>query len=223
MAEAEARCRRALVILVSLASLLAACAPAVRAPSVPAAGPPEWRPGDRWTYEWKSGGDAGTKAVEVVEVREVNGVSYYVVKIGDMEHFYTRDLHWAGSARDSRVEARVTPPHPWFLWPLEVGRRWEHRGLFEERGARQQHADVFAVMAAETVEVPAGRFAAVKVVREGTRTDSDQYWFAPEVRWYVKWIGRRGDVRFEEQLREYQAAPRLIPRSGPPTPASKTN
>jgi hypothetical protein len=85
-----------------------------------------------------------------------------------------------------------------------------------------QHNDSFAVIAAETVEVPAGRFRALKVVRETDRRDSDLYWYAPEVRWYVKWIGRRRDTQFEEQLREYRMAPRLIPESAPGTPSLKT-
>jgi hypothetical protein len=55
------------------------------------------------------------------------------------------------------------------------------------------------------------------VVRETDRRDFDEYWYAPEVRWYVRWTGNRGDVRFEERLREYSAAPRLIPASAPPS------
>jgi len=43
------------------------------------------------------------------------------------------------------------------------------------------------------------------------RRDSDQYWYAPDVGFYVKWIGRRGESQFEEQLREYHRAPRLTP------------
>ena len=50
------------------------------------------------------------------------------------------------------------------------------------------------VVAAEAVAVPAGRFNAWKIVRETERRDSDQYWYAPDVRFYVKWIGRRGDT-----------------------------
>jgi hypothetical protein len=216
-----ARCGLVLILLGCLAGL-SACVPAVRPSVVQASAPPEWRPGDRWIYEWTSGSDAGTKTAEVAEIREVNELPYYVIKIGGTDHFYTRDLHWAGAARDSRVEARMTPPQPWFLWPLEVGRRWEHRGLYEQPGTRHEQANTFAVVAVERVEVPAGQFAAVKIVREGTGADTDQYWFVPEIRWYIKWIGRRGDVQFEERLREYHAAPRLIPESVPGSSESKT-
>ena len=173
--------------------------------------PPDWRPGDRWVYDWTSGSHTGTKTVEVVEIKEVNQVRYYVVRVGDSDQYYTLDFRWSGMVRDSRVEARMTPPQPWFIWPLEVGSQWVHRGLYEELDGKKEHEETFAVVASETVEVPAGRFPALKVVREATTRDSDQYWFAPQVRWYVRWIGRRGEFQFEERLREYHRGSSLIP------------
>jgi hypothetical protein len=180
------------------------------------ASPPQWRPGDRWVYEWKSGSESGTKTMEVLEIREVKGVEYYVVRLGDVNHYYTRDLRWAAAIRDSTVEARMVPPHPWYSWPLEVGHRWVHRGTWEDRGVTRPSNDTFAVVAVETIDVPSGKFQALKVAREGSGQGLDEYWYVPAVRSYARWIGRRGDVTFEERLREYQPAPRLIPdASGP--------
>ena len=67
------------------------------------------------------------------------------------------------------------------------------------------------------VEVPAGRFNALKVVHESDRGDRNEYWYAPEIRSYVKWIWRRDGSRTEEQLREYRAAPRPQRHRGPVT------
>lgn len=184
--------------------------------------PPEWRPGDRWVYDWTSGTRSGTKTAEVLEITEVNKIRYYVLRIGEVDHYYTPAFRWSGSVRESRVEARMVPPQPWLTWPLAVGSRWVHNGVYEERDTKKEQNDRFAVVAAETVEVPAGRFHAFKVVREGNRQESDQYWYAPEVRWYVRWVGRRGETQFEERLREYHAAPRLIPESAPESQPSKT-
>ena len=189
--------------------------PAPVAALVTAGSAPEWRPGDRWVYGWTSGSDTGSKTVEVLEIREISNVSYYLVRVGDLVHFYTRELQWAGTMREQKVESRMSPPQPWFVWPLEVGRRWTQRATYEDANGKTEVADRFSVAATETVEVPAGRFSAVKVVRETDRRDIDEYWYAPEVRFYVKWIGRRGDTQFEEQLREYRQAPRLVP--GPPS------
>lgn len=207
---------------------LGACAkreiepPAVALPPIARVSlPADWRPGDRWVYDWISGSATGTKTVEVLEIKEVNEVRYYVVAVGDMEHYYTLDFSWSGSVRDSKVQARMVPPQPWFVWPLEVGRRWGHRGVYEAKEEKKEQDDAFAVVAAETVEVPAGRFPTLKVVREASNRDTDEYWYSPEVRWYVKWIGRRGKVKFEEWLREYHRAPHLIPESAPIKPPSK--
>lgn len=208
--------------LVACAARDTATAPAPPPPIVRANARPEWRPGDRWVYDWTSGTNTGTKTVEVLEIREVNKIRYYVVRVGDSEQYFTLDFRWSGISRDLRIEARMIPPQPWFIWPLEVGSRWVHRGVYEGLEKNRKVSDTFAVVAAETVEVPAGRFPALKVVREGSSRDSDQYWFAPEVRWYVRWIGHRGGVQFEERLREYHMAPRLIPESAPVKPPTQT-
>jgi hypothetical protein len=198
---------------------VAAPAPVDRLLSVPS--PPEWRPGDRWTYDLTSGNDRGAKTMEVIEVREIANVPYYVVRLGDIDHYYTRNLNWAAATRDSKVEARMTPPHQGFVWPLEVGKRWTYQGVWQDENSRRDVSDRFAVVAVETVEVLAGRFEALKIVREGSTPGSDEYWFAPAVRSYVRWAGRRGDVQFEERLREYRPAPRLTPERNVPGPSSK--
>jgi len=225
------RSRHALGLAGLVALLLSGCVAPAGPAAVPAApqqepitasAPPVWRPGDRWVYTWTSGQTSGTKNVEVLEIREINTVSFYLVKVGEVEQFYTKDLRWAGSMRDGKVQSRMTPPQPWFVWPLEVGRQWTHRGSFEDATGKGAHNDSSSVVGAEVVEVPAGRFSALKVVRETDSRDSDQYWYAPEVRFYVKWVGRRGDTQFEEDLREYRPAQRLIPGPATSAPPSTT-
>ncbi len=181
---------------------------------------PEWRPGDQWTYGWTAEARTGTKVVEVLDSREIGGVFYYAARNGDVDHLFTRDLQWAGALRDGRVEIRMVPPLPWFVWPLETGRRWSHRATYQDPNGARQRDDSFAVIGEEWVEVPAGRFRTLKVVREGSDRDSDEYWYASEVRFYVKWIGRRGNTQFQELLQSYRAVTRLIPPPGVPAPPS---
>ncbi len=197
-----------------------AVVPAAQANPPAVAAPPEWRPGDQWTYGWTAGTRTGIKVVEVVESREIGGAPYYVARVGELDHLYTPDLRWAGALRDGRVEIRMVPPQPWFVWPLQAGLRWTHRGSYQDpRGTRQRN-DSFAVVGEESVEVPAGRFRAFKVAREGSDRDTDEYWYAPEVRFYVKWVGRRDDTEFEERLQSYRAGARLIPPPGVPASPS---
>jgi len=222
------RSRHGLGLAGLVALLLSGCvtptgpAAAPQQEPITASAPPEWRPGDQWVYTWTSGQTSGTKSVEVLEILEINTVSFYLVKVGEAEQFYTKDLRWAGSMRDGKVQSRMTPPQPWFVWPLEVGRQWTHRGTHENVTGKGAYNDSFSVVGAEVVEVPAGRFSTLKVARETDSRDSDQYWYAPEVRFYVKWVGRRGDAQFEEYLREYRPAQRLIPGPAPSRPPSTT-
>ena len=169
---------------------------------------PDWRPGDRWVFEWSSGEQSGTKTVEIRGIQEVNGVTYFVARQDEVDMYYTRDLHWAAAVSRTKVEARIAPPQPWFVWPLRVGREWSYLGTYEDRNGKTQRKDRFVVLVGERVEVPAGQFETLKIIRDGTQDDSDEYWYAPEVRGYVRWIGRRGNVSFEERLREYRAGPR---------------
>ena len=212
---------RALTLLIAVSGCAASVdGPAASSPAAPAArasaAPPEWRVGDRWTYGWTLGAESGTKTVEVVELRKWNEVTYYLVRIGDVTHLYTPELQWAGTMREERVESRMTPPLPWFSWPLARDRRWTHQATYEQAGApKQLVTQRFSVTDSEPVEVPAGRFPVVKVVRETDRGDVDEYWYAPDVGFYVKWVGRRGEQRFEEQLREYHRS------SDVPSPATR--
>ena len=85
----------ALVFLTALAVLQSGCtagapaansrAPAARSLPTSLAGPPEWKTGDRWNFSWTSGTESGTKTLEIVEVREVNQVRYYVMR-GDTDY-----------------------------------------------------------------------------------------------------------------------------------------
>jgi len=195
---------------------------AAKSRSTRAATAPTWAPGDRWTYAWTSGKDGGRKTVEVREIRELNGALYYVVRNAGADHYWTRDIHWVGTVRDSKPETRMDPPEPWFSWPLEPGRQWQHRGEFAQAdGKRSVAEDVFVVVGTEAVEVPAGTFQAFRITRTGRGGDTDEYWYVPEVRSYARWIGRRLDgqgnvIQFEERLAEYRAAPTLPPPGEPP-------
>ena len=179
------------------------------APSVPdEAAVPEWRVGDTWIYEWTAGKDQGTRSVKVSDVTTLNGVTYYVLDTGETtQHYYTKDLHFAAGVQASRVVARMVPPQAWFVWPLRPAAQWRYQGTYEAKDTRKQN-DVFTVVGIEQVTVAAGAFRTFKIMRQSSGGDVDQYWYAPAVRWYVRWSGRRGELQFDEQLRTYAAAPR---------------
>jgi hypothetical protein len=175
---------------------------------VTATSPPRWRPGDRWVYEFIAGSQTATKTIEVARTEAVAGVTYYVANLGEIQEYFTRDIHWAASVRNSKVEARMVPPQPWYVWPLESGRRWTHRAVFEGPQGQREQVHRFSVIGSEVVEVPAGQFPALKILREADEDQSDQYWYSPQVGSHVRWVGARGQLQFEERLREYAFAER---------------
>ena len=174
----------------------------------PGAARPVWSAGDRWVHTWSAGTEKGVKTAEARGLREVRGVQYQVLRMGAIDIYFTADLHWAwaASVAESRVTARAVPPLPWFKWPLQAGGRWEYQGTLEDQKHKESFRDSYKILGVESVAVPAGTFQAFKIVREAESVIADQYWYAPDVRWYVKWVGRRGKEEFEEVLQEYRPA-----------------
>jgi len=206
-----------LAVLLAILSL-ASCAPAPPPPRLTATAP-EWRVGDRWRHTWRAGTEQGTKTSEVLSVREVGGVPFYVLRVDTVARYYTFNLHWAANEVESRVAARAQPPQPWFTWPLEVGKQWNYQGTYEDQEGKGRLNETYSVIAMEPVEVPAGKFSAFKLSRQGAPGSTDEYWYAPEVRWYVKWLGRRGNETFDEVLLDFvpgPTPPRSPPAGGPP-------
>jgi hypothetical protein len=200
--------------------LLASCA-SVRAPEdeakkEPGVLRPVWRAGDRWVYAWTAGISKGTKTSEVTAQQDLGGVQYNVLRMGTADLYYTLELHWAASVVASKVVARATPPQPWFNWPLEVGKRWEYQGAYEDQERKDRVRESYRVIGVEQVVVPVGTFQAFKIVREVNGSIVDEYWYAPDVRWYVKWVGRRGKDEFQEVLQQYGTAPQTGAPGVPP-------
>jgi len=179
---------------------------------------PVWRAGDKWVHAWTAGAEKGIKTSEARGLREVMGVQYQVVRMEPLDVYFTVDLQWTwvASVAESRVTARAVPPLPWFTWPLEVGRRWEYQGILEDQQHKDSLRDSYKVVSVESVTVPAGTFRAFKIVREANGSIMDEYWYAPDVRWYVKWVGHRGKDEFQEVLQEYVPAP----QTGAPAPSA---
>ncbi len=216
---AEQALRRGTLGLLSLACLvvgffLASCGsvnpPPENKPLTQAASVrPTWRAGDRWLHAWSTGAEKGIKESEVLGLQEVRGVQYFVVRMGPVNAYFTMDLHWAwaATAAESRVTSRAIPPLPWFNWPLEIGKRWVYQGVLEDQEGKDRLQDTYRVVSMEEVTVPAGTFLAFRIVHEAGSSIVDQYWYAPNVRWYVKWLGRRGNDEFQEVLEQYLPAP----------------
>ncbi len=168
---------RCLAVLVSLTSLLGACARRVdTAPSAPQASLEAYYPlavGNRWTYAVNGAAD---KQVEVAILKEEGG--------------YFHDSQGARFAHDA-FGLRDGDKRYLLRGPLEVGRSWT--SIVSVSSTERYRITATGV----PCEVPAGSFQDCVQVEARTRADGDRvlaahYTFAPRV----------GLVRLETQLEE---------------------
>ena len=77
-------------------------------------------------------------------------------------------------------------------WPLESGKEWRNVYTLENLETKQTYKvdRVMVVSGVEEVKVTAGTFKAIKIEGYDYQTGSLQaeYWFSPEVRWFVRTI-----------------------------------
>ncbi|HWI36594.1 MAG TPA: hypothetical protein VNU64_09080 [Burkholderiales bacterium] len=184
---------------------------------------PDVKAGDTWVYQRTDFMD-NHKSVLKLQVTFANEKVIHVVQVsqtGDKEMDSTSTAEWntVVSARDG-----VFTPHSGLLhFPLHPGARWKssYTVKFPRQDFDARHERWVTVVGWEDVQVPAGRFRALKVVSEGTvhRSDrprpgdvSETVWYVPEVRRFVKWIfesrNRMGPVQsWEFDLSAYLLQP----------------
>jgi hypothetical protein len=180
-----------------------AVAPAVNADR------PQWRVGYEWQYSWKDQSGSGTLAKEIIREESFAGVPSFVLKRGQSEDFYTKDvLGLLGSMSGGRITVKRTAPFQTLSWPLEVGKEWSNSYFVERLGEKSSESFEHRVVVTklEQVKVPAGTFDAFKIEIYNARSGTllNDYWYAPEVKWFVKSrVYNREGVR-EEELRSFK-------------------
>lgn len=168
------------------------------ASAVPGAGPrpsaaaaPVWRVGDEWAYRYDGATGSGTYVWSVHREQIVDGIDCYVIRSGPREIFYRKaDLASVQETVDGVSIFKYSPPRLNYVWPLSVGKRWEHEAKEDRERDRQTRnmAWTWTVDSEEHVSVPAGSFETLKVTMRNKRTGALIYemWWAPDVRHWVK-------------------------------------
>ena len=186
---------------------------------------PTWTVGDSWVFDSTSYRTGHTRSVQVVSaLAEYDGVPAYKLDVSHARtdvrraatatgvRFVTQGgLGFMATMADARLVRHITPARD-FQFPLEVGKKWSARVHDEvrttQRGGEQDYAEHFTVENCENVTVPAGTFAAFKIVRHSGKDAFSEYWYAPAAKTVVK--HRNADVwdRGEEELVELHLAAR---------------
>jgi hypothetical protein len=178
-------------------------APAVKADR------PQWKVGYEWQYSWKDHSGNGTLTKEIIREEPFAGVPSFVLKRGKSEDFYTKDvLGLLGTMSGGRITVKRTASFQALSWPLEVGKKWSNSYTVERLGEKSSESfeNRVVVTKLEPVKVSAGTFNAFKIEIYNARTGAllNEYWYAPEVKWFVKSrVYNREGVR-EEELRSFK-------------------
>jgi len=177
---------------------------------------PEIRVGDSWTYRSTNYFAPGTHEhetrVSFADDRAILVVSTSKSDGKEVDSSWTRE--WNAVTSPSRFVFR--PDSGLFRFPLRVGN--QHEVKYELLRPRMSTAESSTTGSAkvvgwETVDVPAGKFRAIKVELDstvqpvdGSRAFSRQgtFWYVPEVRRWVKFQIVTPRASISEELLEYK-------------------
>ncbi len=201
--------RRALarVGVLGLAALLAACA------SAPPPAPierPEWKVGDRWVFRRTTtatmGGVATLVTHEVIEATP-EGYAVRVIRLNqEFTRYWTPELHLVRHEAGGRPLNAFEPAAMYFAWPLLPGKTWTQAFEYRDGKSDGRYTNTWRVgKELERIDVVGGLFVGVRVERlGGTGEPLDTYWYAPAVRYWVRFEDHAN--QFVEELVESRRA-----------------
>lgn len=148
---------------------------------------PVWRTGDEWAYRYENPESTGTFVWSVDRIETVGGEPHYIIVTGTREIFYrVTDLGFTRETVRGKVVREITSSSWRFIaFPLMAGKSWDME-YHEERPVDRQSEDVqrrCMAEADETITVPAGTFAAVRVSCKNLRNDAwlITLWYSAQV------------------------------------------
>lgn len=156
---------------------------------------PVWNVGDKWVFS------AGS-STEVIRIDE-NSFVIKTLSSDNIENIFIHDKTTLNRTHRMEGEKRRRYEGHWnkaLNFPLAIGKVWENsfksRAAGTTIGAQENlYFEKFKVLGFEDVKVQAGTFKAVKIEYRqegfspsgGMRVGKAWYWYAPEVKYVVKW------------------------------------
>ena len=153
-------------------------------------GPPAWKLGFQWHYRWSDPRGAGTYIRAITDEESLDGMPHYVMQTGNRAIYWSKsDLSWLMEQVNGDVEIQAAPSYRKFVWPMEPGKTWvaKYHWVHPSEGKAEERFRRHRIVAAESVQVPAGTYDAMHVVvTDAAGKKVNEYWYAPEARWLVK-------------------------------------
>jgi hypothetical protein len=161
----------------------------------------DYRVGEKWSWRYKGITNAGEIRSEGVDTRKIiNHNGNLVILIGS-DTVLVEDLV---KPTDSKT--------PKYDWPLEVGKKWKYEQSWTSQdGTTGKQSQNVSILSFKEETVEAGSFMAYTIQYKGRITNSRGYeapveeiwWYAPEVKNFIKLTQKQDDFLYVEELIEY--------------------
>ena len=163
----------------------------------------DYKVGEKWVWNWKRTVEGEVRA-QGKDIQEV--VDYH----GELGFW-----NGADTVRISTILDQKQSSTPFRDWPLYVGKKWKYESEWENnegtKGKTSQDAEVVSF---EELHVAAGKFMAYKIEYKGMVTNSrgykgkmsDTWWYAPELKTYIKHVNNDGYGVYTNELTSYSKA-----------------
>jgi hypothetical protein len=166
------------------------------------------RAGDSWTYRHSEGSEFTVKVLK--DEKQPDGTLRYLVEIQSgarIQYTYSKPTGWVLLHRTDYLEQEALkkdykPAKQYLRNPLTVGASWNWAGQDVTGTDASESSQVVGL---EWVEVPAGKFHAMKIVSQvssGGALVTKTYWYAPGVG-CVKSSSEAGQIKYGYELTNY--------------------
>lgn len=156
--------------------------------------------GEKWVWEWKRTveGEVRAQGEDIQEVVHYNGT------LGLWNGMDTVQIPATVDQRQSKT--------PFRNWPLKVGKKWKYESEWENNeGTTGKTSQDVEVVSFKELSVMAGTFKAYKIEYKGIVTNSrgfkgemtDIWWYAPELKTYIKHVNKDGYGLYTNELTSY--------------------
>ena len=161
----------------------------------------DYSEGEQWVWKYKGvtkKGEVRSNGEDARKVVNTNGVLGIVI------------------GKDTVAVADLVQPEksetPKYKWPLEVGKKWKYeKNWTSEDGTTGGQSQDVEVLSFKEETVEAGTFMAYTIQYKGKITNSRGYnadteevwWYAPELKNFIKLTQIQGDFHYVEELIEY--------------------
>jgi hypothetical protein len=167
------------------------------------------RIGDSWKYRSTVSPAEATITVVSAE-KQADGTMRYLLEKSagaKIQNWYSKTNGWVLMHREAYpehegLEVKYEPARQYLKNPLVAGATWNWNGKSTTQNEVQESNRVVGL---EMVEVPAGKFRAMKIVSqvsEGASLMTKTYWYAPGVG-LVKYTTESGQVSYGFELIDY--------------------